>query len=101
MLTELMAHRRTLGVEQAVNRVWTSRANPSTIQQDAPADLSPPESMRWTSPRAQLALLRSGNSIWMELRLRTRIGDRDVSVAKYAERDFQKFGDLIQSFFDA
>ena len=70
------------------------------IVKDRNDQLSPPEAVLWTGKRYQLALLRSGNDAWLELRAFGAPGTarekcRDV-ISK--ELNAARFSDFVLGF---
>lgn len=70
------------------------------IIRDRADQLTPPEAALWTGKRYQLALLRSGNDAWLELRGfgapdTIRAGCRDVVGI---ERNPQRFQETVLNF---
>lgn len=96
-LNEMSSHALTL----RIGAVVASMSLGSSVVEDDPSQLSPPEAALWTGERYQLALLRSGNSIWLELRGFATIGGHRSRVPLEQEHNPVRFRDFIRRFFEA
>lgn len=96
-MSEITAHSLTLRVAAAIRSFGAK----SSIIADSADQLSPPECASWTGENYQLALCRSGNSLWLELRGFATIGGRRSRVVVAQEHNAARFRDFLQHFFTA